>query len=165
MDYDRLWDFQLVGARFSKISVDESVIGDAESYSIKVNSTPPVVSKHKYGERPVIELTIGIAATPSAAKQADALSHVFIVECTAGFVGKDPAADGDLSRFKTCLELFSRSVYWMLRERLDSIFAITTLRSVNAIPWDMMREQDVKQIERHTRATKKKKSAVKRASH
>jgi hypothetical protein len=142
-------EFNLVGARFSKIVVDERAIYSEEGkdLSIEITRSKPEVSKHKYGERSVIELRVSAVATMSPAPGDIALDHVFNLECTGGFVSEDSSKDGDLAAFSPFVEQFSRSLYWVLRERLDSVFAITTLRGFG-MPWDLTPQeaQDRQQV-------------------
>ena len=129
-------DFILVGARFSKILIDEDCLLDGKSeYNVTIEGGAPTVSSHKYDERPVIELKVSMSAKSEDAVK---LNNVFRVECTAGFVSRDGAHDGDLEMFGASKDFFMRAVYWMLRERVDSIFAVTMLRTAQPIPWDLV---------------------------
>lgn len=158
---DELLRFVLVGARFSKISIDESaMVDDAKQYAVTFTGTNPVVSKHDYAGRPVIELVVGLSATHVDKNDAEHDGVVFGVECTAGFVGAEEALDGNLEEFNKYKEHFGRSIYWMLRERMDSIFAVTMMRTAKTLPWDLPTISQVAVGERSKKRSSPKKKRV-----
>lgn len=159
-----LHKFHLVGIRFNKLIVDEvsESLAQKQDLHVQIERSKAVVSKHKYGERPVIELKVGLSSRmPDDAKDA-AKEQVFHVECTAGFVGAKESLDGDLDAFAECEEMFARATYWVLRERLDSVFAVTILRSAGAMPWDMVPSGSAESAKKTAPAKKRARS---KASH
>lgn len=130
-------DYVMVGARFSKLIVDEgsSLLRGDQHLSVEFLRSKPSLSAQRFGDRPVVELKVSVVATTAANDDA-VLDKIFHVECTAGFVGLNERLDGDLESFAFCVDEFSRYVYWMLRERLDSVFSVTSLKGTH-LPWDM----------------------------
>lgn len=159
--------FQLVGARFSKILIDEnSAEADpAQELTIQIGRSGPAISKHMYGERKVIEIRVhvsGVSGTKARLKKGavPTATDVFTIELTAGFVGSTRDSDGDMEAFREVAEQYYRSAYWMLRERIDSVFAVTVLRGAH-LPWDILSrgsdspsEENASTKRRSTRAKK-----------
>ncbi|OGT58902.1 MAG: hypothetical protein A3E01_05885 [Gammaproteobacteria bacterium RIFCSPHIGHO2_12_FULL_63_22] len=131
--------FRLINARISKLVVDEragGVLVVGKELDVVISRSLPEVSVHPWGTRPVIELRVSASATLSGTGERTMLDKVFHVECTGAFVSAGGKSDGKLDAFQPMVEAFSRSLYWILRERLDSVFAVTALRSAN-LPWDL----------------------------
>lgn len=136
--------FLMVGARFSRIAVDERKVGGAEgSYEIAVSieGRDPTISAHTFGDRPVIEQVVSASAVVKGEEEVPDASHVFFIECTAGFVGTEETFDGDLSLFKAAEAQFARALYWLVRERIQSVFSVTMLRTHRQLPWDLLEHQ------------------------
>lgn len=129
--------FNLIGVRFNKIHVDEATarIDGKSELAVRIVRSAPFVSRHRFGERDVIELRVGIVATHST-KDDSPTPEVFRVECTGGFVGSAQEDDGKVKEFAGAADELTRALYWVLRGRLDSVFAVTALRSI-ALPWDL----------------------------
>lgn len=130
-------DYILVGARFARMQFDETALlaNEIDSLEVSVEVQPPRVSDHKYGDRRVLE--IGVSFSARAADSKD-VPVPLAIECVAGFVGRNPEWDGDVARFEPAATLLSRAVYWMLRERLQSLGAVTVLRYAKDLPWDLV---------------------------
>lgn len=159
-----LLHFQLVGVRFSKLIVDEGatpLLGGQE-LTVQIMRSVPELSPHRYSDRPVIELKVGVVATAESKGAEQTLDKVFHIECTAGFVGSAPDFDGDLDAFKECIEPYARAIYWMLRERLDSVFAVTSMRGTS-LPWDI-NPREMSPADSKVTVSKKRASAKKKAS-
>jgi hypothetical protein len=136
--------FLMVGARFSRITVDErKVSGDEGEYELKVSieGHEPEVSKHTYAGRSVIEQVVSASAIVKGEGEGPDAPYVFFVECTAGFVGIEEKFDGDLAVFKEAETHFARALYWLVRERIQSVFSVTMLRTHRKLPWDLLAEQ------------------------
>lgn len=137
--------FVLVGARFSKLSVDEraSLPAPGQQYKVTVTRVEPAIAKETYVGRAVIEIRVGLTArhirdsNPDKPMFPGKAKNVLEVEITAGFVGRQEQLDGNLEEFGTSPEGFYRFTYWMLRERLTSVFALTILRGTQ-LPWDVL---------------------------
>lgn len=160
--------FLMVGARFSRITVDErKVSGTAGKYEIAVSieGHEPTLSSHTYGDRPVIEQVVSASAVVKGDEQSPDAPHVFYVECTAGFVGVEKASDGNLALFKAAEAQFARALYWLVRERIQSVFSVTMLRAHRQLPWDLLENQIAPSTPSKKSATKKavKKAIVKKA--
>lgn len=153
-------DFMMVGARFSRIQIDETAFfsAAAEGYNMAIGVHAPKVSDQKFGDRSVIEVTVAARVVPEA-EDADAklASEMLLLECVAGFVGDATEYDGDLERFAALSSFYSRAVYWMLRERLQSILSVTLFRHGDDLPWDLDRST-IAGIERLPSKAKKKQS-------
>lgn len=134
--------FKLVGVRFSKIVVDERAIAfeGGKDLRVVIMRSKPKVSDHKLAEKSVIEMSVSVVAAMHEAPLEVALDQVFHLECTAGFIPDDMVHDGNLDAFSGSVDQFARSLYWVVRERLDSVFAITTLRGIQ-MPWDLVPEE------------------------
>lgn len=132
--------FVLVGARFAKISVDESkvLVGDDVKLSVTVECHAPEISPHKYKGRPVIEHVVSAYSVVDDELSEIETEHVFHVKCVAGFVGVDESHDGDLAFFKKAEATFARAIFWLVRERVQSVFSVTMLRSQDTLPWDLV---------------------------
>lgn len=133
-------DFSMVGARFSRIFIDEQAFigAAADSFNMEISVQIARVSDHKYAERSVIEMgvrarAVGVNDDGSPAQ----LDEVFVLECVAGFIGSSPELDGDLDRFNESSQFFGRAIYWMLRERMQSVVSVTLLRQTDDLPWDL----------------------------
>jgi len=132
-------DFVLVGARFGKVIFDEQNL-NTKRLEIMVRKGEPAISQHKYGDRSVIELSMTIIATqhlPATKQLAKVPKEILEVGITAGFVSKQGDLDGDIAAFSEVKEGYFRYIYWMLRERLTSIFSVTSLRVMN-VPWELL---------------------------
>ncbi len=133
-------DFMLVGARFSRIIIDEHALFSAETdeFSMEIRVQKAKISDQTFGDRTVIELVVGARAVGVSGDEHPALADdVFVLECVGGFVGSDPAYDGDLKQFDASAPFFRRALYWMLRERMQSIASVTLLRQTDDLPWDL----------------------------
>lgn len=129
--------FELVGARFSKLIVDEaSGISAGDHLKVEIARSEPELSRQQYGDRPVIEIKVGVVGKPNRDDDTSLTERVFHVECVAGFVGSDPKDDANMDAFAASMVFYQRAVYWLLRERLDSVFAVTAMRGVH-LPWDV----------------------------
>lgn len=151
-------DFMMVGARFSRIQIDETAFFSTatEGYNMAIGVHAPKVSDHQFGDRSVIEITVAARVVPEdESAGAKLASEVLLLECVAGFVGDHAEYDGDLERFAPLSSFYSRAVYWMLRERLQSILSVTLFRHGEDLPWDLDRETIVG-IERLPSKAKKK---------
>jgi hypothetical protein len=149
--------FLMVGARFSRITVDErKVSGDESDYelAVTIEGRDPVVSKHTYAGRPVIEQVVSASAIVKGDAEGPDTPHVFFVECTAGFVGRNESFDGNLAVFKEAEAHFSRALYWLVRERIQSVFSVTMLRAHRKLPWDLLADP--------IRPSRKKKAVTKK---
>lgn len=129
--------FELVGARFSKLIVDEASASPGQELNVEITRSEPEISKQQYGDRPVIEIKVGVVGKPLLENDPSLTERAFHVECVAGFVGHDPVDDGNLEGFAASMVFYQRSVYWLLRERLDSVFAVTSMRGIH-LPWDVV---------------------------
>jgi len=86
--------------------IDEAaVVENVESFSVEVTHAASTVSDHLFSERKVIEISVSVSAKPVDKEWSE---DVFVVRCTAGFVGRDPALDGDLERFKAVEDHYAR---------------------------------------------------------
>ena len=128
--------FELVGARFSKLIVDETSAIPGQELNVEITRSEPQISKQQYGDRPVIEIKVGVVGKPLLDNDPSLAERVFHVECVAGFVGQDPQDDANLDAFSASMVFYQRNVYWLLRERLDSVFAVTSMRGIY-LPWDV----------------------------
>jgi hypothetical protein len=138
---ERLDRFILVGARFSRFAVNESAaIADSKGLVVTFKRAEPELSDSLYDDRHVIEIKILVEAVSAHDETsevvADSTNTVIQAEIAAGFVGKDATSDGDLEAFGACQDDYYRFTYWMLRERLTSVLAVTMLRST-FLPWDL----------------------------
>lgn len=128
---DGLSRFLLVGARFTRIIVDESRIApDNESFAVNVQRIGPELTEHRSQDRKVIEvgMRLLIQAPDSSAPIVDA-------ECRAGFVAASDDLDGDVDAFNECIDFYARATYWILRSRVQTLFATTRLQGAQ-LPWD-----------------------------
>lgn len=130
--------FRLVGARFSRICVNEHALGGNgdKNFRVTIESRDAVISQHTYSDRKVIEKVVCASAFPKEVDEGP-VDEIFTLECTAGFVGAEESLDGDLQAFKKSDEAYGRAIYWLVRERIESIFSVTMLRSSRNLPWDM----------------------------
>lgn len=139
-DAQSLYSFRLVGARYSKLMVDEQPeLHNGTELEVEITQEKAKISDSKYGERPVIEIKVGMVSSLTDDPNSPA-RKVFHVEITAGFVGLSEEHDGDLALFSSCADYYFRGAYWMLRERMDSVFAVTSIRGMN-LPWDIVPTQ------------------------
>lgn len=128
---DGLYRFQLVGARFTRIVVDESRIApDNESFAVSIQRLGPELTEHRSNDRQVIEvgMRLLIQAPENDAPVVDA-------ECRAGFIAATASLDSDLAAFNECIDFYSRATYWILRSRVQTLFATTRLQGAQ-LPWD-----------------------------
>jgi len=136
-------DFTMVGARFSRIQIDETAFFNAptDGFSMAIGVHLPKVSDQKFGDRSVIEVTVTARVVPDdQAADVKLANEMLLLECVAGFVGDRTQYDGDLERFAALSPFYCRSVYWMLRERLQSILSVTLFRHGEDLPWDLDKE-------------------------
>ncbi|MCV0219786.1 hypothetical protein [Stenotrophomonas sp. Ps181] len=159
-------DFSMVGARFSRIFIDEQAFVGAQgtSFNMEISVQAARVSEHKFDDRSVIEMgvqarAVGVDDDGNPAQ----LDEVFIMECVAGFVGSSPDLDGDLDRFAQSSPFFGRAIYWMLRERMQSVVSVTLLRHANDLPWDL--DESVAKKLRGDDSKPKKVARKKKAPH
>jgi len=139
-DAQSLYSFRLVGARYSKLMVDEQPeLRNGTELDVEITRENAKVSDSKYGERPVIEIKVGMVSSLTDDSNSPT-RKVFHVEITAGFVGRSEELDGDLAQFNNFADYYFRGAYWMLRERMDSVFAVTSIRGMN-LPWDIVPTQ------------------------
>lgn len=126
------YQFVLVGTRFTRLLVDESSIGAPEEgeFEARINRRIPVVSEHKYNERPVIEVAVSIEIKDTSNDKV-----IVHIECTGGFIGASTDLDGNLDAFKECREFFARALFWIVRSRLQTLSASTRINTA-PLPWD-----------------------------
>ncbi|WP_093534237.1 hypothetical protein PWP89_13115 [Stenotrophomonas rhizophila] len=154
-------DFRMVGARFSRIAIDEHAFieSDADGFSMEIGVEAPKLSDQKYADRSVIEVVVGARAVGVNDDGSPvAPGDVFVLQCVGGFVGASPELDGNLDAFKPSAGVFSRALYWMLRERMQSIASVTILRHTDDLPWDLDESFTAVTADK---ASKPKKKAVK----
>lgn len=133
-------NFRMVGARFSRIAIDEHAFieSEADGFNMEIGVEAPKISDQKFGERSVIEVVVGARAVGVNDDGSPAVTgDVFVLQCVGGFVGASPEFDGNLDEFKSSAGVFSRALYWMLRERMQSIASVTILRQTDDLPWDL----------------------------
>lgn len=132
--------FMLAGARFNKLIVDESSLGDPDNGELEVRVSRVVegISSHQLEDRPVIEIMVGIVIVAT-----DQSQPLVDIKCTAGFVGVDPTYDGNLDEFEQCRDYYARAVYWIIRSRLQTLAATTRLQ-LSGLPWDIHPDYEVK---------------------
>lgn len=147
--------FQLVGARFNRIVVDESRIESSKelTFGATVLRREPRVSEHRSQDRVVIEIGVRLVVGPPGDE-----APVVDIECTAGFISVTEVADGDLQAFQECIDVYSRGLYWILRSRTQTLFAATRLHGAH-LPWDVGAFDDEAEA-----PTLRKKGRVKRSS-
>ena len=129
--------FRLVGYRFSRLVLDESPVERAkqESVALQISTTAdePTISVLKFGARKVIELSVSVKvriAEQSKAKRELKSLDIVCARAIAGFVGRDKADDGNLEAFHADTKDYARSVYWLLRQRVQSLTSLTLLREL-----------------------------------
>lgn len=153
---DELSKFVLVGARFNRIVINEEKIGPlATELKVSVERKGPFLSPHKSGDREVIEVAVRVLISAS-----EGTENIVDIECTAGFLGVEPSNDGDIELFQLEIAEVGRGVYWVLRSRLQTLFATTRLHGA-ALPWDMDKLPFVgsDEVSRKTPKAKKAKGA------
>lgn len=159
--------FMLVGARFSRITVDETEFTKGKAnveLVVSIEGPDAAISKHTYNKRPVIELVVRAHALVKGSSETPDSDDVFRIECTAGFVAVDPKDDGDLDLFKTAEPQFARAVYWLVRERIQSVFSVTMLRAQTKLPWDTIEGPWKRGTESSAQTPVKKKAVTKKKS-
>lgn len=164
---DAFESFKMVGARFSRISVDERQVesgtGDEIGFDVNIECRHPALSTHTFRGRPVIELVVAAHASVTDEEPADP-GELFYVECTAGFVGVEEKNDGNLELFADAQRAFSRAIFWLVRERIQSVFAVTMLRSHKKLPWDLFMEPSPSESTVEARGRVKKVSSAKKSA-
>lgn len=157
--------FLMVGARFSRLTVDERKISGTEGeheIAVSIEGRDPTISSHRYADRPVIEQVVSASAVVKGDDDGADGAHLFFIECTAGFVGTEEKFDGDLKLFKAAEAQFARALYWLVRERIQSVFSVTMLRAHRQLPWDLLEKQVP--APSHDKPTVKKVAAKKAAA-
>jgi hypothetical protein len=159
MDKDETPRFGLAGMRYSRYWYDETVIFEKSKNGVvkgrfDISVSDPAVSVHNYFGRPVVELIASVKQvilpndedmTETEAISKDGVDCLEVV-CVAGFVAEHIIHDGNMEAFLENLSLYSRSVYWMVRQRVKTLTASTMLNS-DDLPWDLIRpETPVKAI-------------------
>lgn len=151
---DLAFQFLLIGTRFSKLIIDETQLGEVDDGELEASVKRRMIgrSEHMFGERPVIEIVVGVLIKDTSNDQT-----IVDVECTGGFVGATPDLDGDIDKFKACREELSRGLYWIVRSRLQTL-AATTLVHVAPLPWDFSSSEELDEAsdEKSTDAAKKR---------
>jgi hypothetical protein len=143
--------FALVGYRFARFLVDEAPVnaGSADTQvplNIEVARSSGEVSNKTYNGRKVIEVEVELKVTPKPrdADEAGAQQEpVIAVTCVAEFVGVSTTNDGNLELFHAESDTYSRSVYWLMRQRVSSLLSMTRLARVR-LPFDLVSESEDK---------------------
>jgi len=133
----------MLGYRFSRILVDESPVISAQGNKVRlfvqVGFKDPELSDIKTSEgRSIVEITVDVTVGLGGddEKPVDQLgSEVLAVRCIAGFATNDDSDEDLLNRFAPHTDGYHKSVYWVARQRAQSLLTETRFRKL-VLPWE-----------------------------
>lgn len=133
--------FRTVGYRFARLLVDESPVAAATENEVRleisVTAETPRVAERDYKSRKVIEVAVKVIVDVTDQHTIPETQSREVVHalCLAGFVGLEEKNDGVLEVFEAETDAVIRSLYWLTRQRIQSLLTATSLRHLT-LPWE-----------------------------